>query len=58
MLLIDIFFLLKPAYVATAQTASSHLYKLQCTIGDSLFTGFVGYNGRALEVVVFLKRKR
>lgn len=37
----------EPAYAATAQTVSGSLCELERVIGDSLFTGYVGYNGRA-----------
>lgn len=37
----------EPAYAATARTVSGSLCELERVIGDSLFTGYVGYNGRA-----------
>lgn len=37
----------EPAYAATARTVSGSLCELERIIGDSLFTGYVGYNGRA-----------
>lgn len=37
----------EPTYAATARTVSGSLCELERVIGDSLFTGYVGYNGRA-----------
>lgn len=37
----------EPVYTATARTVSGSLAEMERAIGDALFAGYVGYNGRA-----------
>lgn len=42
----------EPIYAATARTLSGSLAEMERVIGDALFAGYVGYNGRSPGAVV------